>query len=72
MYKTKGNQNKPEPLAVGIITLSEMLDVGRNTANKIGEDAGATIRIGRRKLYVVDRIKSYLNEVAENGGAIDE
>ncbi len=48
-------------LAVDIYALMDLLSVGRHTAEKFGEDAGAVIRIGKRKLYNVEKIKDYLD-----------
>ncbi len=48
-------------VAVDIAGLMDMLSVGRNTAMKIAEAAGATIKIGRRRLYNVSKIQSYMD-----------
>ena len=54
-------------MAVGIDQLQTMLGVGRNTADKIGKDAGAVIHIGRRKLFNVNKVQAYLDQKAEEG-----
>ena len=64
MNKT-GNRRTEHPLTVGIETLSAMLSCGHATARKIGEQAGAKVVIGRRVLYSVDRVKKYLDCLAE-------
>ena len=48
-------------IAVDIEGLQAMLSVGRCTAANIGNLAGASIKIGRRRLYNVQKIKDYLN-----------
>lgn len=52
-------------LAVDINELQNMLSVGKQSAAKIGEEAKAVIRIGRRKLYNVSKINDYLNKISE-------
>lgn len=51
-------------ISVDIRGLQSLCGVGRNTAAKIGEDAGAVIRIGRRKLYNVQLVQEYMNSLA--------
>ncbi len=60
MNKRKDIQTE-QRIAVDINTLMAMLCVGKNSADKIGEDAGAVLRIGRRKLYNVGKIQAYIN-----------
>lgn len=64
MNKT-GNRRTEHPLTVDIETLSAMLSCGHATARKIGEQAGAKVVIGRRVLYSVDRVRKYLDCLAE-------
>ena len=52
-------------IMVDIVDLQAMLSTGRNTAAQIGEKAGAVVRIGRRKLYRVDRIEAYIASITE-------
>ncbi len=52
-------------ITVDINGLQAMLSVGRNSANEIGEKAGAVTRIGRRKLYNVEKVRNYLNQLSE-------
>lgn len=54
-----------EKILVDIIDLQNMLSLGKNMSNEVGEKAGAVTRIGRRKLYSVDKIKAYLNSITE-------
>lgn len=64
MNKTRTTNNEV-PLTVDIEKLSAMLSCGHATARKIGEQAQARIVIGRRVLYSVDRIRRYLESLAE-------
>lgn len=64
MNKT-GNRRTEHPLTVDIETLSAMLSCGHATARKIGGQAGAKVVIGRWVLYSVDRVKKYLDCLAE-------
>lgn len=45
--------------------LMDVLGCGICTARKIGEAAGAKIVIGKRVLWSVDKIKAYLDSIAE-------
>lgn len=52
-------------VAVSADTLAGMLDCGRATAVKIGADAGARIQVGKRVLYSVEKVRCYLDSLAE-------
>lgn len=45
--------------------LQEMLSCGRVTAVQIGNNASARIQIGRRVLWNVRKINSYLDSISE-------
>ena len=45
--------------------LTAMLSCGAATAKKIAAEAEARIVIGRRVLYSVQRVKDYINQIAE-------
>lgn len=64
MNKTKCRKTD-QSITVDIEKLSAMLSCGHATARKIGQQAGARIVIGRRVLYSVERIKSYLASLEE-------
>ena len=59
------NRNDPDVIAVDIEKLSHMLSCGCATARKIGEQAEARIFIGRRVLYSVNKVRKYLDSIAE-------
>ena len=63
MQKTK-ERKTDHAIAVDIEQLSAMLCCGRDTARRIGEDAGAKIVIGRRVLYSVSKVKRYIDAIA--------
>lgn len=64
MNKT-GNRDAEYRIAVDIEMLSAMLSCGHATAHKIGEEEEARIVVGRRVLYLVDKITDYLKKIAE-------
>lgn len=64
MNRTKTRETN-QPIAVDIEKLCAMLSCGQATARKIGEQAGAQIIIGRRVLYSVDKVRHYLESLAE-------
>ena len=64
MNKTKNNSHALL-LAVDIEGLAKMLSGGHATARKIGELAQAKIILGRRVLYNVEKVRKYLNDIAE-------
>lgn len=59
------SDNNVEKITVGIYELMEMLGVGKNTADNIGRDAGAVVKIGRRKLFNVNKIQEYMDKLSE-------
>ena len=64
MNKTLFRESK-EQITVDIEKLSAMLSCGHATARKIGEQSHAKITIGRRVLYSVERVRGYLDSLAE-------
>lgn len=53
-----------EKMAVDLKGLQAMLSLGRTSAEKVGDAAGATFKVGKRKLYKVDKINAYLDKLA--------
>ena len=45
-------------------SLAEYRDCGRTTAVKIGEAAGAKIQIGKRVLWNVSKVQTYLDSLS--------
>lgn len=64
MNKTRKRETS-QVLAVDIENLAAMLSCGHATARKIGEQAQARVTIGRRNLYFVDKVRAYLESLAE-------
>jgi hypothetical protein len=63
MHHTK-RQNIERPILTDTKGLRELLGSGLATARRIGEEAGAKIRIGKRVLWRVDLIEEYLDTLA--------
>ena len=61
------NERDYRPITTDVRGIMAMLGVGRNKAREIGEAAGAVIHIStRRNLYLVDRIKTYMENYESN------
>lgn len=52
-------------LTVDIEGLKALLSCGKQTAREIGEKAGASFLVGRRRLYSVPRVQAYIDSLAE-------
>ena len=62
MHKTVSTTNTLDNnITVSTDTLSKLLDCGRATAIKIGTEADAKIKIGKRVLWNTEKIRGYLN-----------
>lgn len=66
MHRTQYSEETGTKLTVDIIGLQKLLSTGRATAQKIGDDAGASLKVGRRKLYNVAKIEKYLDTLTES------
>ena len=64
MRKTT-NTETDKKITVDITELQKMLSVGKNTASEIGKAAGASLTVGRRRLYLVDKIAEYMETLCE-------
>ncbi len=64
MRKTTREANT-QKIAVDTKELQSMLCCGRSTALQIGEEAHARIQIGKRVLWNVAKIQSYMNRLSE-------
>lgn len=64
MRKTITSDNSIK-IAVPTKELQSMLCCGRDTATKIGTEAKARIKIGKRVLWNVSKIQEYLNQISE-------
>ena len=59
MRKMARTENTKKIL-VDMTELRAILTCGRTTAERIAESAGASIKIGKRRLYNVKKIENYL------------
>lgn len=65
MRATKTFDEVTEKKTVDTNGLQNMLSCGRKTAVEIGTAANAKISVGRRVLWNVARVQSYLNAISE-------
>lgn len=68
MYGTMRTENTGKIL-VDMRELRAILSCGRVTAERIAESAGASIKIGKRRLYNVKKIEKYLADTEPLKGA---
>lgn len=54
-----------KPLLVNIEGLTGLLSCGETTARKIADYAEAKVMVGRRVLYNVEKIRKYIDAIAE-------
>lgn len=59
------NEKIPIHLLTNTQGLMKILSCGKPTAIKIGQEAQAKICIGRKILWNIDKVRQYLNEIAE-------
>lgn len=63
--KTKNSGLGVEKITVDTNGLQEITDSGYTTAVKIGNAAGARIKIGKSVRWNVDKVKKYLDSISE-------
>lgn len=63
MRKTSDTIGTDKVISVNLKTLMSMLGCGRTTAEKIAKEAGAVRKIGRRTIYLIAPINSYLESI---------
>ena len=63
-YKTNKSISE-DSLLMNIETLQSELNCGKFTAKQIAEKARAKVTVGRRVLYSREKIKKYLEQIAE-------
>lgn len=54
-----------ELVTVDIMGLQVLTSLGKHSARNVAEEAGAVIKIGKRTVFSVDKIRNYLNKLAE-------
>ena len=50
-------------ITVDIVGLMTLLSCGRLTAKNVADQAGASIKIGKRRLYNVQKVREYISQV---------
>ena len=63
--KTNGEARNIDKICVTTEGLQDLLDCGRATAVEIGGQAGARIEVGKRLLWNVSKVQSYIDRLAE-------
>lgn len=63
MHKTEQYTINSNTITADTNGLAEMLSCGRGTAVKIGLAAGARVKIGKRVLWYLPKIHSYLGQM---------
>lgn len=63
--KTNGEARNIDKICVTTESLQDLLDCGRATAVEIGRQAGARIEVGKRLLWNVSKIQSYIDSLSE-------
>lgn len=65
MKKRTENENRSGRIAVDTKELQSMLCCGRDTAIKIGLEANSRIQIGKRVLWNVEKVQTYLDSISK-------
>ena len=61
-----------DAILIDIEGLQARLNIGKNSCYKVADEAQAVVRIGRRRLYNLDKIRTYLNGISVSGGENNE
>lgn len=64
--KKDSNVEMTNCILVDLKGLMKLLSCGRVAAERVGKESSAIVRVGRRKLYNLEKIKEYLNNVGGN------
>lgn len=65
MRATKATKNTEKQILVDTNGLQEMLCAGRPAAVKIGTEAGARVKSGRRVFWNVRKVQQYIDAISE-------
>lgn len=66
MRKLKITSTDIPPMTLTTEQAKARYNIGTNTLNKVAEDAGAVIYIGRRKIFFVEKMDEYMRQLAES------
>lgn len=61
---TNQNLNESNCMLIDLKGLMKMLSCGRVAAERVGKDSAAIVRVGRRKLYNLEKIRAYISTAA--------
>lgn len=64
MRKSTSGQTQKNQLAVSLEGLQELCGCGRKTAEEIASAAGASFKIGKRRLYSVEKVREYISAIS--------
>lgn len=64
MKRTTRHNDNEKPYSVTIEGLQKMLSCGYAAARRIGEESGASVKIGKRRLFIVSKVERYLEQLA--------
>lgn len=67
---TNQKLNESNCILIDLKGLMKILSCGRVAAERVGKDSAAIVRVGRRKLYNMEKIRAYIDTAA--GGDKDE
>ena len=65
MRRTREAATTPESICVTTDHLAELLQTGRCSAERLGTQANAKIKIGRRTLWNAAKVRQYINSISE-------
>ena len=64
MNKKQAIENRTiKPVYVGLNELMMMFSIGRSTAEKIGAEINGVVRVGKNKVYNVEKFKTYFEKM---------
>lgn len=67
MKRKLGNASEFGGRYMGLNELQAYAAIGQSTARKLGESAGAAVKIGRRVLYDRKKIDAYIGSLSQKG-----
>lgn len=63
--KTTTRMVEVKPIGYKLPEFSQSLGVGRTAAEKIAQDAKAVVKVYGRRIYLPDKARAYLEELAD-------
>lgn len=65
--RARAKTSGPDGRLTGVEGVMVRYNVGRNTALRIGKEAGALVKIGRLSRYDLDKIDAYIDTLMPKG-----